>query len=381
MNSFRVESDPLAQLSFESGAVPLPFEEFGDRTGCSGIYWSGSQYDYPHSSTSDSLLQEGLMTCAGKTLVELRQKVADRETKLLHLRAGAGMLSWGYFEKLVSLQNLEPDRSDAGTQSISDPVPIPSGELRVESLLDTLVWATNKFGCLSQMMIKTTEAANQISEASGTLNPKLESQQQSIVKMSEGLLALAAHIKVAGDAAAPVTATLKSMTKSLENTAWQLSGSGKVANCSVKDHLLSQGKLLGEASITATKTLEVLSSACEGILSINDTQKETNLLLKELVAGQKPWTGLVREEWLHRFINQRCPHNLRILWQAPAISQECLQHLGMLALVEEVVRCLGFLAQIFLSRHRLWCHQHLPVFLLLWVQVLWSVMHRQDSNA
>ena len=51
------------------------------------------------------------MACAGKTLVELRQEVADCETRLIHLRAGAGMLSWGYFEKLVRLQNLEPDRS------------------------------------------------------------------------------------------------------------------------------------------------------------------------------------------------------------------------------------------------------------------------------
>ena len=96
-------------------------------------------------------LQEGLVACAGKTLVELRQEVA----------------SWGYFEKLVSLQNLEPDRSDTGTQSMSDPVPIPTGDLKVESLLDTLVWATNRFGMLSSVMVKMAEAANQVSEASG----------------------------------------------------------------------------------------------------------------------------------------------------------------------------------------------------------------------
>ena len=116
------------------------------------------------------------------------------------------MLSWGYFEKLVSLQNLEPDRSETGTltQSMSDPMPIPTGELKVESLLDTLVWATNRFGVLSSVVAKMGEAASQMSEASGVLNPKMEAQQQSMAKMSEGLLALAAHIKVAGDAAAPV---------------------------------------------------------------------------------------------------------------------------------------------------------------------------------
>ena len=66
---------------------------------------------------------------------------------------------------------------------MSDPVPTPSGDLKVESLLDTLVWATNRFGMLSSVTIKMTETASQISEVSGMLNPKLETQQQSIVKM------------------------------------------------------------------------------------------------------------------------------------------------------------------------------------------------------
>ena len=190
------------------------------------------------------------MACAGKTLVELRQELADCETRLFHLRAGAGMLSWGYFENLVSLQNLEPDRSETGTQSMSNSMPIPTGELKVESLLDTLVWATNRFGMLSSVVAKIGESARQMSEASGVLNPKMEAQQQAMIKMSEGLLALAAHIKVTGDSAVPVTSALKGIAKSVENATWQLSGSGKVTNISIKDLLLSQGKLVGETSVS-----------------------------------------------------------------------------------------------------------------------------------
>ena len=130
-------------------------------------------------------LEEGLMSCSGKSLVELRQELADCETRLFHLRAGASMLAWSYFEKLVSLQNLEPDRSETGTASMSDPMPVPSGELKVETLLDTLVWATNRFGQLSSVVAKIQEAASQMSEASGVLNPKVEAQQASMVKTSE----------------------------------------------------------------------------------------------------------------------------------------------------------------------------------------------------
>ena len=130
-------------------------------------------------------LEEGLISCSGKSVVELRQELADCETRLFHLRAGASMLAWSYFEKLVSLQNLEPDRSETGTASISDPMPVPSGELKVETLLDTLVWATNRFGQLSSVVAKIQEAASQMSEASGVLNPKVEAQQASMVKTSE----------------------------------------------------------------------------------------------------------------------------------------------------------------------------------------------------
>ena len=170
---------------------------------------------------------------------------------------------------------------------MTDPMPIPTGELKVESLLDTLVWATNRFGMLSSVVAKIGEAASQMSEASGVLNPKMEAQQQAMVKMSEGLLALATHMKVSGDSAVPVTSALKGIVKSLENATWQLSGSGKVTNISIKEHLLSQGKLVGETSVLAGKTLEAIQNAYEGIVAMNENQKEGNLLLKELVVGQK----------------------------------------------------------------------------------------------
>ena len=75
--------------------------------------------------------------------------------------------------------------------------------------------------------------------------------------------------------------------KSLENAAWQASGSGKMANTPIKEHLLSQGKLIGETSVVAGKILEAAKHTYEGIVAMNENQKEGNLLLKELVAGQK----------------------------------------------------------------------------------------------
>lgn len=115
----------------------------------------------------------------------------------------------------------------------------------------------------------------------------MEGQQQTLLRLSEGLLGLVAHVKVAGDAANPVLGQLKGISKALENSLWQLGGSGKLANCSVKEHLLSHGKLLGQAAVTATKSFEVLSTLVEGVDALNKTEEETNGLLRELVEGQK----------------------------------------------------------------------------------------------
>ena len=100
-------------------------------------------------------------------------------------------------------------------------------------------------------------------------------------------MALAAHIKVTGDSVGPATGVLKGTAKSIENATWQLSGSGKVSNISIKEHLLSQGKLVGETSVVAGKILEAAQHTYEGIVAMNENQKECNGLLKELVAGQK----------------------------------------------------------------------------------------------
>ena len=104
-------------------------------------------------------LEEGLISLSGKSLADLRQELPDCEARLFHMRGGASTLAWSYFEKLVCLQNMSQDRSDTGTGSVSGPMPVPSGEIKVEALLDTLAWAVNRFGQLATIISKVQEAA------------------------------------------------------------------------------------------------------------------------------------------------------------------------------------------------------------------------------
>lgn len=182
------------------------------------------------------------------------------------------------FEKLLCLQNKEVDKSDAA--SVTEPM--PSGEIRVESLLDTLLWATHKFGSLSQVMTRMWEASEKIGEASCTLGPKIEGQQQTLTRV----------------------------------------------NCSLKEHMLSQGKLLGEASVTATKSFEVLASLCEGVDGLQETQKETNTLFRELIEGQKM---ALKEATKAPTTAPAFPPQIQPSWQwsYPARCASCIPELGI----------------------------------------------------
>ena len=204
------------------------------------------------------------------------------------------MLAWSYFEKLVALENMSVDRSD-GAGSLSNPMPTSAREVTVESLLDCLVWATNRFGQLASVIGKVQDAATSMAESSGLVNPKLDAQHTSLVRMADGLLALSANSKVNSEHGAPVLAGIKAIQKQLENCSWQISGSGaKLVNVSVKELLMSQGKNIGENTANTAKSLEILKNMYEGLVALNDsykegtsTMKESNNLLKELIEGQK----------------------------------------------------------------------------------------------
>ena len=157
-----------------------------------------------------SPLQEGFVSFSGKSLADLRGELPDLEGRLFHLRAGSSMLAWSYFEKLVALENMSVDRSE-GTSSLSNPMPTSAREVTVESLLDCLVWATNRFGQLASVIGKVQDAATSMAESSGVVNPKLDAQHTSLLRMSDGILALAANIKVNGEQGAPILAGVKAI--------------------------------------------------------------------------------------------------------------------------------------------------------------------------
>ena len=154
-------------------------------------------------------MRPSLVTFQGKSLSELRIEANSLETKLPLLRGGAAVYSWSYFEKLVMLHNGEPDQSE---ETASMP-PGPPSDIKVESLLDTLLWAVAKFGSLSATMQKLAELADKIRESNAALGPKVDNQNLAIAKISDAVIGLAAHIKVGSEAVSPILQQIKSLSK------------------------------------------------------------------------------------------------------------------------------------------------------------------------
>ena len=228
-------------------------------------------------------LPEGLGDCSGKSLSDLRVEIQEMERKLVHYRSAASLYAWSYFEKLLQLSNAEVDRS---TEDSPDEM-APTREVKTEALLDTLIWATHRFGGVSKALSQISEAATKICDTASGLGPSMADQTNSVVKLSEGLLALTAHVKVNGDNGGPILAVLKQISKNIENATWQVAGQGKISNMSIKEQLLSQGKVAGETQVLTGKALEAIKNMYEGVVALNENQKEGNQLLKELIEGQR----------------------------------------------------------------------------------------------
>ena len=156
-------------------------------------------------------LPEGLGDCSGKSLSDLRVEIQEMERKLVHYWSAASLYASSYFEKLLQLSSAEVEDSP-------DEMSPPTREVKTEALLDTLIWATHRFGGVSKALSQISEAATKICDTASGLCPSMADQTNSVVKLSEGLLALTAHVKVNGDNGGPILAVLKQISKNIEKS-------------------------------------------------------------------------------------------------------------------------------------------------------------------
>lgn len=104
---------------------------------------------------------------------------------------------------------------------------------------------------------------------------------------SDGIFGLVAHVRSAGDQVAPIVQILKAMNKNLQDSSRQLSGSGKMQNMNLKDHVAGQGKILSDQTELLKRLVEGVGHLEESTESMCDNQKTSNGLLEKLLEAMK----------------------------------------------------------------------------------------------
>ena len=149
-----------------------------------------------------------------------------------------------------------------------DSLPASSRGLALRSadhMQDLLRWTLGRFGRLQDVCGDVSNFITQVAEAEGNTKIRLSEMGEKLVDLSNGLIGLGSSVRHTQDEQLKAQ---RQAAKSLSDIGWQLSGAGKGVNTSVKESLLSLGKLLSQIDANVGRQ--------------GKAQEETNALLKTL---------------------------------------------------------------------------------------------------
>ena len=238
----------------------------------------------PTRNLAEIPLPEGNGANSGVTYAELQIRRQALQLRQQNLKAGSTFWSHVYFEIIVTpTSDLAP----------LDSLPASSRGLALQSadhLQDMLRWTLGRFGRL-QDVCGDTNFMTQVAESEGNTKLKFSEMSEKLVDLSNGLVGLASSLRHTQDEQLKAS---RQATKSLGDIGWQLSGAGKGVNTSVKESLLSLGKLLSQIDSNVGRQ--------------SKAQEETNSLLKNLNTLMM-WSSARRPLWhkLPRQLQRRRP--------------------------------------------------------------------------
>ena len=198
--------------------------------------WSGRQGLNPGLDLDSIVIPHDRGVHEGKTITELRIMI-----QASNISDGAGFWSYIYFERL-----LQPE-SDMAAAALSD-LPRASSEGRLrerDHLQDLLRWAIGRFARLRDVTGDLTNYLSTVSEMETSSKQRMEDLGMKILEMVNGIVGLSASVRHVSE---ETSKNHRAEVKHLENIAWQLGGSGKNINTSLKVTLTSSGKIMSQVA-------------------------------------------------------------------------------------------------------------------------------------
>ena len=150
-------------------------------------------------------------------------------------------------------------------------------------LHDLLRWSINRFSKLGDLYAHMSEFMTQIQEHEASSKKQFNELTEKVHELSVSITGLQSASRVALDDS---RAQQKQTHRTLENLLWQLAGSGKTVNQSMKDIVLSMAKLIQQSEQHLSRGTRAAEASSEGIDGLEVHLKAIGGHLQKLVELQ-----------------------------------------------------------------------------------------------
>ena len=205
----------------------------------------------------------------GRPLSELLKVLRANRWRLQTIRDGETMYSYAYFCKYTSMDDVSLPAFTANLQ-----------ELQRDGVLDVICWAALR-------MSETQSTVHRLTDFMGQIQSHLKMTEEGTSELSKRLVELSAGV------IGVQSANRRALQRTCENVCWQVSGSGKSQNQSLKDLVISMSKMHQSLDGHFSKSNKISESNAETLVNIEGHLSAMSDGIKKLVEHQ---TSAKKEE-------------------------------------------------------------------------------------
>ena len=233
--------------------------------------------DAPGTVLDETLLPVESGPRSGMSFRELNIRRHSMVIRQQQLRAGASFWAFVYSQSLV-----EPESDLAPMGSLPESAR-GTALASADYLHDLLRWSIGRFSKLGDLYAHMSEFMTQLQENDTSSKKQFNLLAEKVHELSVSITGLQSASRVALDDS---KAQQKQTHRTLENLLWQLAGSGKTVNQSMKDIVLSMAKLIQQSEQHLSRGARASEASSEGIDGLEVHLKAIGGHLQKLVELQ-----------------------------------------------------------------------------------------------
>ena len=205
----------------------------------------------------------------GLSHADLARKRQGMVVRQQQLRSGATFWGYVYFQSLSAL----PETVRHTTLGTTD------------GLHDLLRWSVGRFSKLSELFGQLGDYVGQLSESDAKTQQHFVTTATQLHDLANGIVGLSSSVRHCQD---EMLKSARATAKSMSDTLWQVSGTGKTVNTPLKEVIMGVSKVVSQLDGTVTKQ----SKSLEKITTLLETLCSS---MKELISVEQKKSTLVAQ--------------------------------------------------------------------------------------